>query len=167
MNRSPYATDLTDTGWSHLAPHLPPPKTGGRRRLPTVREILHAISSILRSGCAWRLMPHDLPPWRTVYHDCRRWRLQGLWERLQTALRTAVRGPAGRNPHPSAAIIDRQSVRTTLVGGPRGYDGGKKVNGRKRQLLVDTQGLLIRAVVHPADMADRDGAMRLLAPLRG
>lgn len=167
MNRQHYSTDLTDAEWSHLAPHMPPPKAGGRRRLQAVREILNAIFYILRSGCAWRLLPHDLPPWKTVYHYFRLWRSQGLWERLHTALHKAVRVQAGRKPNPSAAIIDSQSVKTTLVGGPRGYDGGKKVNGRKRHLLVDTQGLIIRAVVHPADMADRDGAKLLLAPLHG
>jgi transposase len=146
---------------------MPQPKAGGRHRLHTVREILNAIFYVLRSGCAWRLLPHDLPPWKTVYHYFRLWRSQGLWERLHTALHQAVRVQAGRDPHPSAAIIDSQSVKTTLVGGPRGYDGGKKVNGRKRHLLVDTQGLIIRAVVHPADITDRDGAKLLLAPLRG
>ena len=166
MNREAYPTDLTDTEWQLLAPHLPAPKEGGRPRRHAVRNILNAIFYILRSGCAWRLMPHDLPPWKTVYHSCRLWRVQGLWERLHAALHAAVRVKLGRDPQPTAAIIDSQSVKTTLVGGPRGYDGGKKVNGRKRHLLVDTQGLLIRAVVHPADMADRDGAKWLLAPLQ-
>jgi transposase len=111
-------------------------------------------------------LPHDLPPWKTVYHYFRLWRRQGLWTTLHKALHAAVRVRSGRDPQPSAAIIDSQSVKTTVVGGPRGYDGGKKVNGRKRHLLVDTQGLVIRAVVHPADIADRDGAKLLLAPLQ-
>ncbi len=148
-------------------PYLPLPKTGGRPRLHSLREILNGICYVLWSGCAWRLLPHDLPPWKTVYHYFRLWRLQGLWERLHAALHAAVRIKAGRDLQPSAAIIDSQSVKTTVVGGPRGYDGGKKVNGRKRHLLVDTQGLIIRAVVHPADITDRDGAKLFLAPLQG
>jgi transposase len=167
MTRPSYLTDVTDTEWQYLAPHLPTPQVGGRPRVHPVREILNAIFYVLRSGCAWRLLPHDLPPWKTVYHYFRLWRVQGLWERLHAALHAAVRVKMGRDPQPTAAIIDSQSVKTTLVGGPRGYDGGKKVNGRKRHLLVDTQGLIIRAVVHPANIADRDGATLLLAPWQG
>jgi transposase len=122
---------------------------------------------VLRRGCAWRLLPHDWPPWQTVDHYFRLWRLPGLWDKLHAALHAAIRRKAGRDPQPSGANIESQSVKTTLVGGPRGYDGGKKVNGRKRHLLVATQGLIIRAVVHPADIADRDGATLLLAPLQG
>jgi putative transposase len=166
MSRECYPTDLTDAEWRALAPHLPAPKAGGRPRRHALRDILNAIFSVLRSGCAWRLLPHDLPPWKTVYHYFRLWRVQGLWETLHQALYAAARVKAGRDPQPSAAIIESQSVKTTLVGGPRGYDGGKKVNGRKRHLLVDTQGLIVRALVHPADVTDRDGAKLLLAPLQ-
>ncbi len=167
MSRESYPTDLTDAEWSHLAPHLPPPKAAGRPRVHPVRDILNAIFYVLRSGCAWRLLPHDLPPWKTVYHYFRLWRLQGLWDAIHEVLHATVRAKGGRDPQPSAAIIDSQSVKTTMVGGPRGYDGGKKINGRKRHLLVDTQGLIMRAIVHPADIADRDGAKLLLAPLQG
>lgn len=167
MNRQLYPADITDAEWSYLAPHLPMPKARGRPRLHSVREILKAIFYALRSGCAWRLLPHDLPPWKTVSQYFRLWRVQGLWEKLHAALYAAVRSKAGRDPNPSAAIIDSQSVKTAVVGGPRGYDGGKKINGRKRHVLVDTQGLIIRALVHPADLADRDGAKLLLAPLHG
>jgi putative transposase len=166
MTRQTYATDVTESEWRYLEPHLPAPTSGGRPRRHAVRDILKAIFCALRSGCAWRLLPHDLPPWETVYHYCRLWRVQGLWPALHKALHTVVRRQAGRDPSPSAAIIESQAVNTTMVGGPRGDDGGKKVNGRQRHLLVDTQGLIIRAVVHPADLADRDGATRLLAPLQ-
>jgi putative transposase len=167
MNREVYPTDLTDAEWSYLVPHLPAPKEVGRPRRHAVRDILNAIFYLLRSGCAWRLLPHDLPPWKTVYHYFRLWRVQGIWDTIHQALHAAIRAKGGRDPHPSAAIIDSQSVKTTMVGGPRGYDGGKKVNGRKRHLLVDTPGLIIRAMVHPADITDRDGAKLLLAPLQG
>lgn len=167
MNRQLYPTDITDAEWSYLAPHLPMPKARGRPRLHSGRESLNAMFYALRSGCAWRLLPHDLPPWKTVYHYFRLWRVQGLWEKLHAALYAAVRSKAGRDPNPSAAMIDSQSVKTTVVGGPRGDDGGKNINGRTRHVRVDTQGLIIRALVHPADLADRDGAKRLLAPLHG
>jgi putative transposase len=163
MTRPLYSTDVTDTAWQDLAPHLPSPKLGGRPRVHPVREILHAIFYGLRSGGAGRLLPHDFPPGRTVYHYVRLWRVQGLWATLHTWRRAAVRVQAGREPQPSAAMLDSPSVKTTTVRGPRGYDGGKKGNGRKRHLLVDTQGLLLRAGVHPADIADRDGARLGLA----
>jgi putative transposase len=148
-NRQYYPTDMTDAEWSCLEPCVPPPKTGGRPRVHPVREILNGIFYILRSGCAWRLLPHDLPPWKTVYHYFRLWRLQGLWEQLHTALREAVR-------------IQSQSVKTTGVGGIRGYDGAKKLSGRKRHLLVDTQGLVLRAKVHSAAIQDRAAVPRVL-----
>jgi putative transposase len=122
---------------------------------------------LLRSGCTWRLWPPDLPPWKTVSHDCRLWRGQGLGEQLHAELHRAVRVQGGREPQPSAAILESPSVKTSIVGGPRGDEGGKKLNGRKRPRLVETQGLSLRALVHPADLADRDGAKRWLAPRQG
>jgi transposase len=126
MNRQPYPTDLTDAEWSHLAPHLAQPKSGGRRRLHAVREILHGIFSVLRSGCAWRLPPHDLPPWQTVYHDLRPWRLPGHWGRLHQARHAAVRVKAGRTPQPRAAIIASPSLKTSLGVGRGAVMGARK-----------------------------------------
>lgn len=167
LSREPSLTDVTDAEWHLLAPHLPASTAGGRPRHHSVRDILKALCDLLRSGCAWRLLPHDLPPWKTVSHDFRLWRLQGVWNAVHQARHTAVRVQVGRDPQPRAAILASQAVKTTRVGGPRGSDGGKNVKGRQRPRLVETPGLLMRAVVPPADMADRDGATLLLAPLQG
>jgi putative transposase len=115
---------------------------------------LNAIFYLLRSGCAWRMLPHEFLPWKTVYHYFRLWRIKGIWEHINAALRIAY----GREPEPSAAILDRESVKTTETPGIRGYEAGKKLKGRKRHILVDTIGLLLIVVVHAANIQDRDGA---------
>ena len=165
--RKPYPSDLTVDQWLVLEPMIPPEKHGGRHREVDMREIINAILYVLRTGCPWRHLPHDFPPWGTVHYYFWLWSNDGTWARIHDRLREMVRVEAGREAEPSAAIIDSQSVKTTEQGGPRGYDAAKNVSGRKRHLLVDTMGLILLVMVHAADTQDRDGAKSLLSLLVG
>jgi putative transposase len=161
--REAYPTDLSDKEWKMIEPHIPTPIGHGRPRIHSLREILNAIFYLLRSGCQWRMLPNDFPRWPTVYHYFRKWRIDGTWERINQAIRERLRVHLKRDPQPSAGIVDSQSIKTSGVGGEeRGYDGGKKIDGRKRHLLVDTEGFVLMAKVHSAKVLDQEGIKLLL-----
>jgi putative transposase len=174
MESRRYPTDLSDDEWRCIRPHLPSSTGRGRPRLHGLRTILDAAFYVLKSGCPWRLLPRDFPPrdfppWKTVYDWFRRWRIDGTWERLNAELRERLWARLlGRNPKPSAGIVDSQSAKTQGSGRQRARlrPRQKKVEGRKRHLLVDTEGLVLKVRVHSAKVPDQDGIRLLLGPVR-
>lgn len=158
-----YSSDLTDAEWETIEPLFAKQTFRRHHR----RTILNALFYLNTTGLQWRMLPVGLPPWQTVYYHLRNWMEKGLITRLNDALRRSLRVKLGREPSPRAAVIDSQSVKTSHVGGERGFDGGKQVKGRKRHILVDTLGLLLAVLVHPANLADAQQAPHLLRRLVG
>jgi putative transposase len=157
-----YTSDLTDSEWQLIDYCFPKPTKIGRPRQHSFRELANAIFYVVKTGCQWRNLPTHFAPWGTTYHYFRSWKRNGLWAAIHTHLREQVRLIDGRKRHASAGIIDSQSVKSTEVSDERGYDAGKKVNGRKRHILVDTIGMIIAVIVLPANIQDRDAAKQLL-----
>jgi len=157
-----YPTDVTDRQWKILRKLLPPTQLRGRKIVYDRRQVINALWYVVRTGCQWRMLPNSFPPWKTVYQIFYRWRMAGHWQRMHDQMVKWVRTKEGRKAAPTAGIIDSQSVKTTEAGGPKGYDGGKKINGRKRHLVVDTLGLVLAVVVHAANQQDHFGATLVL-----
>lgn len=158
-----YPSDLSNEAWEVLKKLFPKHNGAGRPRELDLRQIINAILYVIRTGCQWRALPKEYPKWYSVYYYFWKWSKDGTWRRINRTLRRMDRQRRGRNPEPTAGIIDSQTIKTTEMGGERGYDAGKKINGRKRHIVVDTLGNILGLVVHAANIQDRDGA-RLVLP---
>jgi putative transposase len=167
VNNQIYSTDLTDSQWDYIKELIPAAKPGGRPRSLDMRQVINGILYITVGGIQWRLLPKTYPNWKSVYDYFRNWRLDGTWQRLHDTLRSRVRQRAGRHKHPTAGSLDSQSVKRSAMAGTHGYDAGKKIDGRKRHILVDTLGLLLAVVVTAASVSDPAGARLLLRRLDG
>lgn len=161
-----YPSNLSEGAWRYLKPYLPESAVGRPREL-SIRKVVNGILYVLTTGCQWRQLPSEFPHWSAVYYYFRKWSRDGTWKKLHHLLRSRLREKKGRHKHPTAGCLDSQSVKCTAVPGVRGYDAGKKVNGRKRHILVDTMGLLLTVLVTVASVQDRDGAFSMLRNLPG
>src|ERR1700733_900717 len=161
-----YASDMTEAEWGLIKPFLPRACRRGRPRKTDLRNVVEAVLYILSTGCQWRALPQEFPPYSTVQGYFYAWRDTGRWQRIVSILVRRARKKLGRTPKPTAAVIDSQSAPTTQAGGPRGYDAGKRIYGRKRHIVTDTNGLLLAVQVHPANIQDCHGAVPLLKQLR-
>ena len=171
MSPTSYPTDLTDAQWDKLLPYLPPPSPIGRPLKWEMRSIINAIFYIVKSGCQWRMLPHQMPPWQTVYSRFRKWKTDGTWLMIHQALHEHIRCDIGKAPSPTVAIIDTQpalgteSVKTTELAKSRGFDAHKKVKGRKRHIVTDTIGIPLRVKVTDANISDNQVAIELLTEI--
>lgn len=167
MKTQTYPSDLTDEQWQYIKELIPAAKTGGRPRSLDMKAVVNAILYLVVGGVQWRMLPKDYPKWKSVYHYFAQWRDTGVWQDIHDRLSAEVRCKAGKHKHPTAASLDSQSVKASEWTGERGFDGGKKVTGKKRHVLVDTMGLVLAVLVTKACVQDRDGARLLLSSLRG